>query len=722
MSDSIFHLKHKGLSLTSAAIFNIALSLGLIGCGGSSDVGTTTPTAYTIDVTISGLSGDSLVLQNNASDDLSISSDGNYTFSTALTNSSAYDVTVLNMPTNPGQICTISNATGTVQGSNISKINVTCLTNTYTVGGTVLGLTGEVIIRNNNTDELTITSNGAYTFQQALDDGSDFTVSIISASAGYSCIASNKTSSINGANIENVDINCANNMPPTAKILPVSVPFESTTPIVITFDRSMSPSSLILAGGLVSQSDNGTWSTTNSSNDTLTISPNTSWAISAGSSLTVDAEDTVGTRLFPTLNPYGTIYFVDNLAADDTGDGLTISTAKKTIRSAVDSAIWPATVLVNTGEYNVNSDTTGTQTHVVLKERVSLSGGYSPNFNARDTTLYPSTITDNSSETKGGVGTAPPSNGIESVSGISNATVVDGFTINGTVQSGADYSAAILISDGAPIIQNNILNGGGGSTTSRAIDIRGSNVPVITNNFLNGGSDTSNYGLVTTASAIIHGNTIEAAFGLWTGYSSAASIYNNIINGTAYGIINNNSSSIITNNTLYSIGTGIGIYNQNTSSSTIMNNIIAYPSCIQEYGANSDPAVIKNNNLYSCTVVYVDDEAGCTGNADGDNNSSTCTFAEMEALSDFSPGAVNGNISIDPLLVDVDGIDNDIKTMGDNDWHLQASSPVNIRQGGLNLADSYTSDFDNVTRTAVNDGSPTNTNAAGWSIGAYEKD
>jgi hypothetical protein len=71
---------------------------------------------------------------------------------------------------------------------------------------------------------------------------------------------------------------------------------------------------------------------------------------------------------------------------------------------------------------------------------------------------------------------------------------------------------------------------------------------------------------------------------------------------------------------------------------------------------------------------------------------------------------------VDPLFADIDGADNDINTMDDNDWHLSAGSPASVTAGGLNGLDqnpawTFTTDKDGVTRPAS--GNP-------WSIGAYE--
>ena len=90
---------------------------------------------------VNGLSGTGLVLQNNGSDDLSVSSQAaTFTFATGIADRATYSVIVKTQPT--GQTCTVNNGTGTTSGANITNVSVTCSVNSYAVGGTVSGLTG----------------------------------------------------------------------------------------------------------------------------------------------------------------------------------------------------------------------------------------------------------------------------------------------------------------------------------------------------------------------------------------------------------------------------------------------------------------------------------------------------------------------------------------------------------------------------------------------------
>ncbi|EDP74720.1 hypothetical protein [Hydrogenivirga sp. 128-5-R1-1] len=110
------------VSINIVPLLGAFILITACGGGGGGGGGTASPT-YAVGGTISGLSG-TLVLQNNGGDDLSVSTSGSFTFSTTLTDGSAYNVTILTQPT--GQTCYIKNGSGTVSGSDVTNVNVNC--------------------------------------------------------------------------------------------------------------------------------------------------------------------------------------------------------------------------------------------------------------------------------------------------------------------------------------------------------------------------------------------------------------------------------------------------------------------------------------------------------------------------------------------------------------------------------------------------------------------
>ena len=81
---------------------------------------------YTIGGTLTGLAaGSTVTLQNNTGDDLTVNSDGSFTFATAIVNGSNYAVTVLTQPSF-NQICTVNNNSGQLNGADVVDIAVNC--------------------------------------------------------------------------------------------------------------------------------------------------------------------------------------------------------------------------------------------------------------------------------------------------------------------------------------------------------------------------------------------------------------------------------------------------------------------------------------------------------------------------------------------------------------------------------------------------------------------
>ncbi|MCP4963860.1 MAG: hypothetical protein GY926_01350, partial [bacterium] len=146
-----------------------------------------------------------LVLQNNGGDDLILTADGAFAFTTALADGSAYDVTVLTQPA--GQICTITTGSGTLAGADVTNVAANCV-NAYTVGGTVSGLIGTLVLQNNGGDDLILTADGAFTFATALVNGSAYNVTVLTAPAGQICTITAGSGTIAGANATSVAANC----------------------------------------------------------------------------------------------------------------------------------------------------------------------------------------------------------------------------------------------------------------------------------------------------------------------------------------------------------------------------------------------------------------------------------------------------------------------------------------------------------------------------------
>lgn len=164
----------------------------------------------TVGGTVSGLAAsESMVLQNNGGNNLTINSNGSFTFSAPVAQGATYNVTILTQPTT--QTCTVTNGSGTAGASNIINVQVTCSTNAYTVGGTVSGLSGTVVLQNNSTDNLSLSSNGAFTFSTSVAQGAPYNVTVLTQPTGQTCTVMNGSGTMGGGNVTNVGVNCVMN-------------------------------------------------------------------------------------------------------------------------------------------------------------------------------------------------------------------------------------------------------------------------------------------------------------------------------------------------------------------------------------------------------------------------------------------------------------------------------------------------------------------------------
>ena len=195
-------------SSVSRRSLGLLISAFLLGaCGGTPDPGA----KFTVGGTATGLLGTGLVLQNNAGDDLAVAGNGTFTFHTALASGAGYAVTIKAQPTFPAQTCAVTNATGTVGSGNVTDVAVTCTTNTYSVGGTVTGLTGqELVLQNNAGDDLTLAANGSFTFATRVASGSSYSVTVRAqpTSPRQTCVVANAIGTVASSNITDVAVTC----------------------------------------------------------------------------------------------------------------------------------------------------------------------------------------------------------------------------------------------------------------------------------------------------------------------------------------------------------------------------------------------------------------------------------------------------------------------------------------------------------------------------------
>jgi hypothetical protein len=181
-------------TVTSADITSVAVSC--------------TTNSYLVNVSVSGLVGSGLILQNNGGDDLAISGNGTVAFATSVVSGGGYNVTQHTAPLGPSQTCSVTSGSGTITDSSVT-ISVSCVTDTFTVGGSVNGLPlgGSVTVTNNGGDAQVLGANGNFTFATAIASGANYSVAANPA-AGVGCTVSNGSGTVTTAAITNVVVSC----------------------------------------------------------------------------------------------------------------------------------------------------------------------------------------------------------------------------------------------------------------------------------------------------------------------------------------------------------------------------------------------------------------------------------------------------------------------------------------------------------------------------------
>ena len=167
--------------------------------------------SYTVGGTISGLASSGMVLVNG-SDTLAVKPGASsFTMPSAVAYTSAYAVTVQTQPT--GLTCSVSNGTGTMGSAAVTNIAVTCSANTYTVGGTISGLTASGLgLLDNGGDATTLSANATqFTMNTGVAYGGAYAITVQTPPTGLVCSVSNGTGTMGAADVTSISIACGSN-------------------------------------------------------------------------------------------------------------------------------------------------------------------------------------------------------------------------------------------------------------------------------------------------------------------------------------------------------------------------------------------------------------------------------------------------------------------------------------------------------------------------------
>ncbi len=162
-----------------------------------------------------GLAGSGLELQLNLAEILPLFADGGFQFSSLLDDSASWSISVHQQPFGPNQTCTVAPLAGQIGGADVENVQVSCLTDYYSVGGEVSGLEGTgLILELNNAQPLPIDLDGPFVFPAALVGGSAYLVTIVGSPVGpaQTCTLANAGGYLNGEPVNNVLASCETNL------------------------------------------------------------------------------------------------------------------------------------------------------------------------------------------------------------------------------------------------------------------------------------------------------------------------------------------------------------------------------------------------------------------------------------------------------------------------------------------------------------------------------
>lgn len=174
---------------------------GIAACGGNSG-------SLQLGGTITGLTKDGLVLTDGSNDVSVPANSTSFVFSNLVEPDASFSITIKTQPT--GAVCTAANNTGKASIYVTSQVTITCVTNTYALGGTVSGLINSPVVLVNGSDALTV-SPGASTFTMPtkVADGSPYGILIKNQPGDTTCVVNNGIGYMGSGPVTSVQVICS---------------------------------------------------------------------------------------------------------------------------------------------------------------------------------------------------------------------------------------------------------------------------------------------------------------------------------------------------------------------------------------------------------------------------------------------------------------------------------------------------------------------------------
>jgi hypothetical protein len=188
----------------------LACALALSGCGGSSG-------QLLLGGTITGITKESIVLQNNNAHDLTVTASGEFYFNDLIAIDEQYNVTV-KPGTEPSNVakCTVYNGTGR-SAFNVQNVQIICELKQHGVTATVTGLNGaQGLVLVNGTINFPVdptkdddpATAGQQVHLGTIGEDAPYGFAVLTQPAGRICSVVNGSGTMGKNDVSNVAINC----------------------------------------------------------------------------------------------------------------------------------------------------------------------------------------------------------------------------------------------------------------------------------------------------------------------------------------------------------------------------------------------------------------------------------------------------------------------------------------------------------------------------------
>jgi hypothetical protein len=173
---------------------------------------------FVVGGSVSGLAGAGLRLQDRSGDALAVNANGMFQLPRTMPSGVAYDVQVIAQPQAPGQLCSVASGAGTIADAAVMSIRVTCVMQTFSVGGIVSGLQGAgLVLTSSSGGRLAIDATGSFVLPDALPEGATYDVAVIEQPASaVACkiLGRSGRGVVQNSNVTSILVACARKEPP----------------------------------------------------------------------------------------------------------------------------------------------------------------------------------------------------------------------------------------------------------------------------------------------------------------------------------------------------------------------------------------------------------------------------------------------------------------------------------------------------------------------------